>query len=131
MVYFGLEVNAITFLIIPYVLIFAIFILGFGLILAALNVYLRDVAILWNTLNPALFYISPIVYTADFVPPKYLWVLKLNPLYHYFEGIRSILYYNHLPTAENLLMVAGMSALMLLIGGAMLKKLEPGLISNL
>ncbi len=39
--------------------IYLIFILGIGYLLCALNVFYRDIGLLWNTLMPALFYLHP------------------------------------------------------------------------
>ncbi len=131
MLFFGLQLNAQSLFIFPYLAIFSFFILGIGLTLASLNVYLRDVSILWNTLSPALFYFSPIVYTASFVPQEYLWILKLNPLYYFFEGTRSILYHGVLPSLMNLGITATLATVAMIIGVFTLKKLSPGMVSNL
>ena len=97
MVFFGLSISWETLLIIPIIILFSLFILGFSTMLSVLNIYFRDISILWNTINPALFYLTPIAFTMEIVPQNYHWILKLNPLYYFFEAVRSVLYSNSNP----------------------------------
>ncbi len=131
MAFFGLSVGTHTLLFVPIILLMAIFSLGIGLLLGSLNVFLRDISILWNTINPALFYLTPIAYTIDFVPENYHTFFKLNPLYHYFAAVREVLYFNTVPSAFDFLMLTVLSLGTFAIGFFTFKKLESGLISNL
>ena len=56
--------------------------LGLSFILSAITVYVRDVEYLINVLMMLAFYLSPIVYSADMIPSKYLPLFKLNPRFH-------------------------------------------------
>ena len=98
MYFLGLKITFNLLYIFPIILLFSIFIFSVGLILGSLNVFLRDVGILWNTINPALFYLSPIAYSFKIVPESYELtarqhelvvdaMLKLeNHLVLYYEG---------------------------------------------
>lgn len=79
-------------LLIPATLLWAFFALGVGVILASLNVYFRDIGILWNTIQPALFYLTPIAYVPEWMPHKYIFVLKWNPLFYFITLSRNIIY---------------------------------------
>ena len=48
-------------------LLLAVFSVGVGLTLAALNVYYRDIAYLWTIVVQAWFYLTPVVWTLDTV----------------------------------------------------------------
>ncbi|MEK6251275.1 MAG: ABC transporter permease [Actinomycetota bacterium] len=49
-------------------------------ILSALQVRYRDVQIIWSVVAQALFYATPVLYTIDFVPDQFRWLILLNPL---------------------------------------------------
>jgi ABC-2 type transport system permease protein len=119
-----------TLLIFVVVALFALFTLGVGLFLCAFNVYFRDVGFLYTSLTSALFYFTPIAYSNKLVPESFLFIIKLNPLYHFIESFRSILYYNEVPTLQNWLLIIGITIGTLSIGTITYKKLERGFISN-
>lgn len=131
MIFFGLEFSWETLLIIPVILLFSLFILGFSTMLSVLNVYLRDISILWNTINPALFYLTPIAFTMDIVPQNYHWILKLNPLYYFFDAVRAILYSNSAPSINVWLYMLILTVISVLLGVFTVKKMRRGLISNM
>lgn len=54
--------------------------LGFGLILATLNVYFRDVEQLLGVVLMAWFYLTPIIYPLSFVPERFQGLAMLNPM---------------------------------------------------
>ena len=118
------------FAIIPIIILFSLLNLGIALFLGTLNVYLRDISILWNTLNPALFYLTPIAYTLDLIPERFHWILKLNPLWYFFKAVRSSLYESVWPAWETWGYMTLISGIMVLLGYFTFKKLKPGIISN-
>lgn len=131
MFFFGFQLSVETLLVIPFMLLFSLFTFGISLFLSVLNVYFRDVSILWSTINPALFYITPIAYSLDIVPEKYHWILKLNPLYFFFDASRSILFNNQNPSLEVWVIITLLSTGVFGIGYYTLYKLKNGLASNL
>ncbi len=129
MFFFGFELKWVTFMIIPITALFALFTFGFSLILCTLNVFFRDVSMFWGTVNPALLYFTPVAYASSLVPEQYRWLLQVNPLYHYFEIIRDVLYYGRFPSLYYL----GTSTLMSLVAVAisllLFNRLKRGFIS--
>jgi len=92
--------------------------LGVGLWLSALNVKYRDVRYAVPFLIQLGLYVTPIIYPVTIVPPKWRWLLALNPLTGIIEGYRSALlgmpfYWNALAasvvTIAALLVYAGFS----------------------
>lgn len=61
-------------------IILVIFTTGLSLLTCALNVKYRDVSFFVQALLIVWFYASPIVYSLSQIPPKLLWVWRLNPL---------------------------------------------------
>lgn len=131
MFFFGLKITGVTILLIPALLIFTAFTFGTGLFLCTFNVFFRDVGILWNTLSPALFYFTPIAFSVEIIPEKYLPLLKFNPLYHYIQLIRDVLFYNRVPSVETWLITTGLAAAMFALGVYVFYKFKRGFVSNL
>ena len=72
------------------------------MLLSALNVYFRDVEFLSGIILTVLFYLTPIVYTLDFVGEQSqtveLWIAR-NPITPFTEAFRSAIYYKQVPDA--------------------------------
>jgi ABC-2 type transport system permease protein len=63
---------------------------GVSLLLSALNVRFRDVAIIWTVLATVLLYATPLIYPLEIIGPGLLrQVLLLNPLTLIFEQARA------------------------------------------
>lgn len=130
MLIFGLRIGWESLLFFPILILFSAFTFGLSLFLSALNVYFRDVQLAWSSLLPAIFYSAPIAYASNLIPPRYEWLIKLNPLYYYINLLRDILYYNRLPDLTNLLIAIGISTFSVLVGIKIFKKLEKGFVSQ-
>jgi len=52
---------------------------GLALVIATTNLFFRDLERLVTIFTHALFYLTPIWYPADKVPPDYAWILYVNP----------------------------------------------------
>ncbi|WP_185973693.1 ABC transporter permease [Ferrovibrio terrae] len=73
----------------------AAFALGLGLALSAFNVFHRDVA---QSITPVLnvwFWLTPIVWSLDMLPPTWRSLAALNPMTHIVEAYRAALLYGH------------------------------------
>jgi lipopolysaccharide transport system permease protein len=53
---------------------------GFSLLSSALNVRFRDINFFVQALLIIWFYATPIVYSFEFIPYKYIWLWRLNPM---------------------------------------------------
>ncbi|MFN3446983.1 MAG: ABC transporter permease, partial [Bacteroidia bacterium] len=131
MMFFGLQIGWITFLVIPAIIIFALFTFGLGVFMCTFNVFFRDVGILWGTLAPALFYFTPIAYSSTLIPQQYLVFLKFNPLYHFIQLLRDILYYNQMPSLQTWLLTSGMALFTSSLGVFVFNRFKRGFVSNL
>lgn len=130
MVFFGFKASLALMLLPVVLLLLVLFTLGLGLLICALNVYFRDVGLLWQALTPAMFYATPVAYSARFIPEKYIWLLKFNPMYHFISFFREILYYGRFPSVEIWLFTISITAVFFAAGWLVFKKLEPGFVSN-
>lgn len=95
-----------TWLLLPVILLL-VFVLtcAVSLLLSALNVRFRDVAIIWTVAATVLLYATPIIYPIDFLEPSFLKdVLLANPLTLIFSQARAWIID---PTAPSAVTVAG------------------------
>jgi ABC-2 type transport system permease protein len=83
---------------IPLLLLFA-FATGISMMLSALYVRFRDVAIIWSVLATVLFYGTPILYPIGIVPEDYRSIIMMNPLAPIFEQVRVWILDPNAPTA--------------------------------
>lgn len=131
MLFFGLKISWHSLLIFPILALFVWTIYNFGSILGLLNVYMRDVGILWNTISPALFYLTPIAYDPSIIPEKYQVFIQLNPLYHFFDSFHAILYNNQLPQLKSVLIMSAIGLVTWILKLLIQPRLEKGVISNM
>ena len=68
-----------------------LFTAGLCWFLAALGVFLRDTGQVMPFLLTIWFFGTPIVYYADALPQRWLWLFKLNPMYPIVNAYRHIL----------------------------------------
>ena len=101
-----------------------------SLMLAILNVFVRDTAFLVGFGLRILFYITPIIYSKERVPENYQWLVNFNPLAHLIDMFNVSLLYpeqavltHHLATL--LLSVCALSFLLFLA-----QKLRTQIIRN-
>lgn len=86
-------------------LLYFIIIFGFGLILASLFVYFRDLNQIWDVVLNLGFFLTPIVYPLSLVPQKYLFYYMLNPITRLMEMYRGVILYGRLPTIADFAIV--------------------------
>lgn len=96
---------------------------GISLVLAAANLFYRDIQYVANLLMLLWFYVTPIVYPLAMVPQEYIWLYKLNPMVGLVEGYRSALFGYPFETTI-IAWAVGISVLIFIVGFAVFKKLE-------
>ncbi len=127
---FGWRPDWVHLWVLPIVLLLALFLFGLGLALCALNVYFRDMGLLWGALLPALFYITPIAYPPDLVPADLRWVAALNPLYHFIGLVRGVIVDGMVP-ALGAWSLVGAVTMAAFIGGLLVhRSLRKGYVAN-
>ncbi|MCY2978712.1 MAG: ABC transporter permease [Planctomycetota bacterium] len=63
--------------------------LGAGLFLAALTVSYRDFRYVIPFMMQAGMYVSPVIFSAEMIPPEYRYILALNPLMGIIDSFRA------------------------------------------
>ncbi len=71
-----------------YLLALAVFTLGAGWLLSALNVFCRDVSHVVGVVLNMWFWLTPIVWPVGMLTEQQHWYIKLNPLYYIVDGYK-------------------------------------------
>lgn len=129
--WFGIIYSWKLLLIIPATILFSIFSLGLTLMLSSVNVFFRDVGILWNTVQPALFYLTPIAYPESLIPARFKFVVSCNPIYYFIKLCRTILYEANVPSINLWMICFLLCAIMYLLGWGIFNKLKNQFISTI
>lgn len=88
----------VTLLLLPFVLLPLILMtMGMSWLLASLGVYLRDVSQLVGIITMVLMFLSPIFFPTSALPPEARSLLLLNPLAHFIEQTREVMYWGRIP----------------------------------
>ena len=102
-----------------------LFSMGLTMILAALNVYMRDVQYLVSVILMMLIWMTPIMYVHSFVDNDFFQlILNLNPLTYLVEMFQNILYWKALPPLDSTLIAVGESLIAVCAGMYIYAKLS-------
>jgi lipopolysaccharide transport system permease protein len=92
--------------------LYIVFVCGVSLLSSAVSVYIRDTQYVVESFNVVLFWLVPIFYSWERIPPKYAFVYKLNPVAALALAMRDILIDRHAPPAtliENMAIAAAVA----------------------
>jgi len=107
----------VTMLLLPVLVVVQLaFTFGLASLLAAAQVYFRDVQYFLGILLTAWFFLTPIVYSLDLVPPRLRPILALNPMAWDISSFQDVWFYGRLPNWSYFLGFCAVSALTLLVG---------------
>jgi len=110
-----------------YIAMLTLLLFGFGLLLASLSIFTKDIAQFVGALLQVGFWVSPIFWSVNRIPESYLWVLNFNPMVYIVNGYRNT-FLNEVWFWEDdkfLLSFLIYTGLFLLIGIVTYKKLRP------
>ena len=114
------------------ILLLLLFILSVGLsfILSALNIFFRDLRYIWEIILQLVFWATPVIYTLNLVPEKFLPYYLLNPLAQIINSARNLLLEQTL-NLNSLLIILLTSLIFFLIGSGLLTKLRYKIIEHI
>jgi ABC-2 type transport system permease protein len=98
--------------------------LGVSLFLAAMNVFFRDTEHLVSVLMLAWFFLTPVIYTVEWIPERYRALAFLNPMTGIVTGYRNVLMSGPAGPPLLMLMSFGIAWAMLVLGLAVFQKLQ-------
>lgn len=109
-----------TVLLFPIPMIFALlFSIGLGFILAAFNVFFRDIGHLYSVWTTAWMYLTPVIYPDSMIvkmPAFVQAVIRCNPLYYYVDYFRQVVMYGTVPGWKETLLCIAISLVVFALG---------------
>src|ERR1022692_2129719 len=102
-----------------------VFVCGISLITASLNVFIRDIRYVVESINTVLFWLVPIVYSFSIIPPAYKEVYQFNPVAALVMALRNILLDDAPPAPLLVIKLTVSSLAMLGIGLLVFRRLKP------
>jgi lipopolysaccharide transport system permease protein len=97
---------------------------GLGTISAALTVYFRDLAQAVPILFTVWFWMTPIVYMREIVPPRFRMVQALNPMDYALRAFQDAVMYDRWPRLLDLGVLAGTAVVTVLVSRGVLARLR-------
>jgi len=112
-----------SWLLIPVVLL-PIVLISLGLLwaLSSLGVFLRDLGYTVALITQVLFFVTPIFYPIEAIPPALQAVVRYNPLARGVEALRGVIFAGTVGDPTSLLVSGSVGAVMMLVGYAWFMK---------
>ena len=108
----------------PVMVIEYFFALGLALLLSAVEVYFRDIEHIVTVLMMIWMYVTPMFYSIEIIPEKFLPVFYCNPMLYVIGMYQQILYYKAAPDMVYMARGAGSAVAVMVIGSVIFKMLE-------
>lgn len=108
----------------------AMFATGLSMMLAILNVHFRDTKHFVSIVLQLWMYLTPIIYPIYLVEqatvgaPWAMQLYNLNPMVHFVEVFRNLLYDNRMPAIDDVLWCAGTGVVVFVVGYAVFSRSE-------
>jgi ABC-type polysaccharide/polyol phosphate export permease len=113
---FGISPSWSWFAFLPILILYVGFTLGACFAVATATVFYRDVRHFTEILLMLLFWLTPIIYDIRSITPSLQSVIYLNPISFFTLAYQNALYYNTLPSLQEVTLLISLSVLMFLIG---------------
>ena len=103
-----------------------LFVCGLAMMSSALNVYIRDMRYVVESVNVVLFWLVPIFYSFGSIPKAYAEIYQLNPIAALVLALRNVLLEAQAPPHTLLVKLVGVSAAVFALGWIGFRRLKPG-----
>lgn len=100
-----ISIDTHLFLLLPGLLFIYLNIFCYGIVLAMLGARYRDIPQIIKSLITVVFFVTPIMWKLDILPPNKRFIVLFNPFYSFIELIRGPLI-GYTPSSWNVIMVA-------------------------
>lgn len=107
------------------------FLIGIAAILSVLTVYFRDLLHIVPVILQAVFFVTPIAYRIDMIPPEYHWLAIVNPIFYFLELFRMPIVEGQIPPLKYYAIASGLAAISCVTGLWVLKKFENKIVFKL
>jgi lipopolysaccharide transport system permease protein len=120
---YGVGFHASLIMLIPLTGLTALTAAALGIWTAALNVKYRDIRYALPFVIQILMFLTPVIYPVSFLPERWRWVLRLNPLSGIIEGFRDAIFGRPF-NWNGLAISAGVTLGALLLAALIFKRME-------
>lgn len=103
---FGISFSWSLIAFFPLMFLHAVFTLGLGCIISTLTVFYRDMRHFIEIFMMLLFWLTPIVYDIQSISGSMRKFILANPMAYFIIGYQEIFYYQKIPAASHLLVLA-------------------------
>lgn len=118
-------------LLVPLLLVLFVLIGGLALLVATLNVFVRDIENVVGVGLILLFYLTPVFYAPASMPASFKWFLVVNPMAATVSAARAVTLDGTLPSAAQVASVIVSAALAAVLGTLVFRRLNGDIIDEL
>jgi ABC-type polysaccharide/polyol phosphate export permease len=104
---------------------------GLSAMVSIATVFFRDIAHVLPIIMQAVFFATPVMYSAKILPPEIQELLPYNPFLYFVEAFRYPIYKGEFPPWNNILILLASSLSVFLFGFSLLKKFENKIVFRL
>jgi ABC-type polysaccharide/polyol phosphate export permease len=115
-----------VFLLPLYILLLGLLGVGFGWIVAALQVYIRDTSQVLSVVLTLWFWTTPILLDESHFPPWAHFLVRWNPLAYLVRAYRDRLFSWRVPKLDDLVILTACSVVVFIMGGFLFRHLKRG-----
>lgn len=119
------------FFVIPVIGILFVLTIAISLPLSVLNIRYRDVAVIWNVVIQAGFFLSPIIYKIEFLPLNIQKLLWFNPMTHVIDFAHNFMLYETYPNLYSIIYLVFVTLALLVMGIIIFRKYNPRIVEEL
>lgn len=124
---FGIRIKIVFMVVLLAIVPVILFASGVGFIFAITNAVFRDFGKLIEFFLMILFYATPILYSDNVIPKKFLWMTVINPLALIISFIRNLLFKNSI-RVDLFVMSLLISSIIFLVGIFFFRKFEKKIV---
>jgi lipopolysaccharide transport system permease protein len=126
------EFPGLVFLsIIPLTLILVIFAIGLGITLGVMNVFFRDVGMLFSIILQFWFWLTPIVYSPAILPAQFQNIIRFNPMLGIITSFQKVLVQHQWPHWPDLIYPLALGLVLCMLGMRLFVKHSGDMVDEL
>lgn len=121
----GVGINILAIMYLPIIMIVQfVFCLGMAMLSSSVTVYFRDLEHILGIVVMAWQYLTPILYSVDMIPEKFLPIFNFNPMTPIITAYRDVLFYTKTPEIFTLIHAFLLGLVVLIVGWILFNKLQ-------
>jgi len=118
--------SPLVLLVIPVIMLQIVFSIGLGMLFSALLPYIRDIGQILGHITQAIFFLSPIIYSIDYVPEKLRIIFYFNPMTYFATSYQQIVLLKERPSILFISIILIFSTVTFITGSYIFNKLKDG-----